>query len=72
MSSLVEVAVLLMAYGTPSSEDEVAPSLTGIRHGRPPGPDAVEELKQRFPREKIPRQFAVSGSDPDDASLGIN
>ena len=50
MSSVVEVAVLLMAYGTPSSEEEVAPYLTDIRHGRPPSPEAVEELKQRYRR----------------------
>ena len=50
MSSVVEVAVLLMAYGTPSSEEEVAPYLTNIRHGRPPSTDAVDELKQRYRR----------------------
>ena len=47
---MVEVAVLLMAYGTPNSEEEIAPYLTDIRHGRPPSPDAVEELKQRYRR----------------------
>jgi len=47
---VVEIAVLLMAYGTPSSEEEVAPYLTNIRHGRPPSTDAVDELKQRYRR----------------------
>ena len=47
---MVGLAVLLMAYGTPSSEEEVAPYLTDIRHGRPPSQDAVEELKQRYRR----------------------
>ena len=41
---------MVMAYGTPSSEEEIAPYLTGIRHGRPPSPEAVEELKQRYKR----------------------
>jgi ferrochelatase len=45
---LVEDAVLLMAYGTPSSEDEIAPYLADIRHGRPSRPEIVEELKQRY------------------------
>jgi ferrochelatase len=48
VSSLAGVAVLLMAYGTPSSEDEIAPYLAGIRRGRPPTPREVEELKQRY------------------------
>lgn len=40
--------MLLMAYGTPSSEDEIAPYLAAIRHGRPSRPEIVEELKQRY------------------------
>jgi ferrochelatase len=37
-----------MAYGTPSSDDEIAPYLADIRRGHPPSPEAVEELKQRY------------------------
>ena len=45
---MVGDAVLLMAYGTPSSEDEIAPYLADIRHGRPSRPEIVEKLKQRY------------------------
>jgi ferrochelatase len=45
---LVEDTVLLMAYGTPSSEAEIIPYLADIRHGRPARPEIVEELKQRY------------------------
>ncbi len=37
-----------MAYGTPSSEDDIAPYLTDIRRGRKPTQEAVEELKERY------------------------
>ena len=40
--------MLLMAYGTPSSEDEIAPYLADIRHGRLARHEIVEELKQRY------------------------
>ena len=45
---MVEDAVLLMAYGTPSSEAEIGPYLADIRHGRASRPEIVEELKQRY------------------------
>jgi ferrochelatase len=48
VSNLAGVAVLLMAYGTPNSDDEIAPYLMNIRRGQPPSPDAVGELKQRY------------------------
>jgi ferrochelatase len=44
------LAVLLMAYGTPSSMEEIEPYLTDIRRGHTPSPDAVEELKNRYSR----------------------
>ncbi len=40
--------VLLMAYGTPETPDEVEPYFTHIRGGRTPSPEAVEELKKRY------------------------
>ncbi len=43
-------AVLLMAYGTPSSEDDIALYLTDIMRGRKPTQEAVEELKERYRR----------------------
>jgi ferrochelatase len=45
---LSAVAVLLMAYGTPRSMDEIEPYLTDIRKGRKPNPQTVEELKERY------------------------
>ncbi|MDQ4149156.1 MAG: ferrochelatase [Actinomycetota bacterium] len=43
-------AVLLMAYGSPRTEDEVEPYFTDIRGGRPPSPEALEELTGRYRR----------------------
>lgn len=43
-------AILLMAYGTPATLDDVLPYFTHIRHGRTPSPEAVENLKQRYAR----------------------
>jgi len=43
-------AVLLMAYGTPESADDIEPYLTDIRRGRKPTPENVEELKGRYRR----------------------
>jgi ferrochelatase len=45
---LSAVAVLLMAYGTPRSIDEIEPYLTDIRKGRKPSSQTVEELKERY------------------------
>ena len=39
-----------MAYGTPSSIDEIEPYLTDIRRGRKPTPEAIEDLKKRYIR----------------------
>lgn len=40
--------VLVMAYGTPSSMDELAAYYTHIRHGRPPSDEALAELRSRY------------------------
>jgi protoporphyrin/coproporphyrin ferrochelatase len=42
------LAVLVMAYGTPRSLDEVESYYTDIRRGRPPPPDLLEELTARY------------------------
>lgn len=42
--------VLLLAYGSPSTLDEVEPYYTHIRGGRPPAPEALERLKERYRR----------------------
>lgn len=41
-------AILLMAYGTPEREEDIAPYYTHIRHGRPPSAEAVENLAARY------------------------
>jgi protoporphyrin/coproporphyrin ferrochelatase len=42
------VGVLLMAYGTPRSPDEVEAYYTDIRRGRPPTPEALADLVARY------------------------
>lgn len=41
-------AVLLMAYGTPETLDQVESYFTHIRGGRPPSPEAVARLRKRY------------------------
>jgi ferrochelatase len=41
-------AVLLMAYGTPRSPDEILPYYTDIRRGRPPTDELLAELTARY------------------------
>jgi ferrochelatase len=43
-------AVVLMAYGSPSSVEEIRPYLEDIRGGRPVSDAAVEELTERYRR----------------------
>ncbi|HVX37929.1 MAG TPA: ferrochelatase [Gemmatimonadaceae bacterium] len=43
-------AVLLMAYGTPESPDDVEEYFTNIRHGHKPPAPAVENLRRRYER----------------------
>ncbi|MCZ6615083.1 MAG: ferrochelatase [Chloroflexi bacterium] len=43
-------AVLLMAYGTPNSLEEVEPYYQSIRGGRQPTPEQVKELTDRYRR----------------------
>ena len=42
------VAVVLMAYGTPRTPDEIEPYYTDIRRGRPPTPEALADLTARY------------------------
>ncbi|HET6770166.1 MAG TPA: ferrochelatase [Actinomycetota bacterium] len=42
------VGLLVMAYGTPSGPDDVERYYTDIRGGRPPSPELVAELKERY------------------------
>ncbi len=47
---LEQIAVLLMAYGTPNSLDEIEPYYTDIRGGRKPSPENLRELVERYQR----------------------
>src|SRR5262245_11642908 len=40
--------ILLMAYGTPATLDDVEPYYTHIRGGRPPALAALENLRERY------------------------
>lgn len=43
-----KAGVLVMAYGTPKDLDDVAAYYTDIRHGRPPSPELLKELTDRY------------------------
>ena len=45
---MAKTAVLLMAYGTPSSLDEIEPYYIDIRGGRKPTPELLHELTERY------------------------
>jgi protoporphyrin/coproporphyrin ferrochelatase len=45
-----EDAVVLMAYGSPSSVEDVRPYLEDVRRGRPVSDEAVAELAERYRR----------------------
>ena len=47
---MANTAILLMAYGTPDSADDIEPYLTDIRRGRKPTHEAVEDLRNRYLR----------------------
>jgi ferrochelatase len=39
--------VLLMAYGTPATPDDIEAYYTHVRRGRPPSPAQLDELRGR-------------------------
>ena len=43
-----QVGVLVMAHGTPDSPEEIEAFYTRIRRGRPPTPELLEELTDRY------------------------
>ena len=49
-------AVLLMAYGTPGSPEEIEPYYTDIRRGNPPPPELLADLVRRYE--------AIGGTSP--------
>ncbi|EZH67993.1 ferrochelatase [Bacillaceae bacterium JMAK1] len=42
------IGLLVMAYGTPRSQDEIEPYYTHIRHGRKPSDEALQDLTERY------------------------
>jgi ferrochelatase len=46
----VKLAVVLMAYGSPSRPEDVPAYLADVREGKPVSPAAVEELAERYRR----------------------
>ncbi|HVL52550.1 MAG TPA: ferrochelatase [Actinomycetota bacterium] len=46
----MRTAVLLMAYGSPRTPDEIEPYFTDIRGGRPPSPQVLKVLADRYER----------------------
>jgi ferrochelatase len=69
--------VLLMAYGTPASRDEIEPYYTDIRRGRPPTPEqladrvrrydaigGVSPLAERSERQRLALQAALDARAP--------
>lgn len=42
------IGVLVMAYGTPDGPEDILPYYTHIRRGRPPTPEALQELTERY------------------------
>ena len=42
------IGVVVMAYGTPTSAEEIERYYTHIRRGRPPTPEQVDELRTRY------------------------
>ncbi len=49
-----QVAVLLMAYGSPNTLQEVEAYFTDIRGGRLPSPEAVADLRDKYRRVGVP------------------
>jgi ferrochelatase len=52
----MKTGVLVMAYGTPTTPDDVEAYYTRIRHGRPPTPEQLADLQRRY--------HAIGGTSP--------
>lgn len=48
MMTRKQVGLLVMAYGTPYTEDDIERYYTHIRHGRKPSEEALEDLRDRY------------------------
>jgi protoporphyrin/coproporphyrin ferrochelatase len=51
-----KMGLLVMAYGTPSKEEDIEPYYTHIRHGRKPSDEQLQDLKDRYK--------AIGGTSP--------
>ena len=58
-----KTAVLLMAYGTPRTREEIEPYYTDIRRGRAPTPEQLADLTSRYEAlgAKIPKGVLLVG-----------
>jgi len=56
MNASPNIGLLVMHYGTPASIDEVLPYYTHIRRGRPPAPEQLQDLVDRY--------LAIGGPSP--------
>ncbi|MGB8197559.1 MAG: ferrochelatase [Acidimicrobiales bacterium] len=52
----MKTGVLVMAYGTPTTPEDVESYYTRIRHGRPPTPEQLADLQRRY--------NAIGGTSP--------
>ncbi len=48
MAKNQRIGVLLMSYGTPQSQKDILPFYTDVRRGRPPTPEQLAELSDRY------------------------
>lgn len=48
MNGTGRIGVVLMAYGTPRTREEIEPYYTDIRRGRPPTPEQLADLTARY------------------------
>ena len=53
-------AVLLMAYGSPRTPEEILPYYTDIRRGRPPTDAQLAEINQKFSDIKVKGDFKLT------------
>ena len=53
---MTPVGVLVMAYGTPATPDDIEAYYTHIRRGRPPSPEQLADLQARY--------AAIGGTSP--------
>ena len=75
---MTKLGVVVMAYGTPASADEVVPYYTHIRRGRPPTDEQVADLRARYdaigglsPLRAITeaQRAAIAAALPDDVDV---